>query len=43
VNNTVKGNFAFNAKNESEDPLPEPNVNFRQGAFYKVPITFATK
>lgn len=43
VNHTITGTFDFNAKNESEDPLAGPNVNFRQGVFYKVPITFEVK
>ncbi|WP_264566384.1 DUF6252 family protein [Flavobacterium sp. N3904] len=43
VNHTITGTFSFNAKNESEDPLAISNVNFRQGVFYKVPITNVTK
>lgn len=39
VNHTITGEFMFNAKNESEDPLAKPNVNFKKGIFYKVPIT----
>jgi hypothetical protein len=43
INHTITGEFKFNAKNESLDPLNEPNVSFEKGIFYKVPLTVATK
>jgi hypothetical protein len=43
VNSTITGTFKFNAKNESNDPLAGPNVNFQQGVFYKVPLTIISK
>lgn len=43
VNHTITGEFKFNAKNESLDPLAKPNVNFQKGIFYKVPLNNAGK
>lgn len=42
INHTVTGEFKFNAKNESVDPLARTNVNFQKGIFYKVPVTIET-
>ncbi|WP_157802097.1 DUF6252 family protein [Flavobacterium sp. 1] len=42
INHTVTGEFKFNAKNESVDPLTGTNVNFQKGIFYKVPVTIET-
>jgi hypothetical protein len=43
VNSTITGTFMFNAKNDSDDPLADPNINFQQGVFYKVPLTIIAK
>lgn len=43
INHIITGEFTFNAKNESVNPLAEPNVNFQKGVFYKVPLMEVTK
>lgn len=36
-NKIVSGTFKFNAKNNSSNPLAEPNLNFQYGNFY-IPV-----
>jgi hypothetical protein len=38
ANNTVSGNFKFNAENISDNPLGNELVNFQYGAFYQLPL-----
>lgn len=39
VNKTVSGTFRFNAHNETNNPLGNSLVNFKQGVFYKIPVS----
>lgn len=39
TNHTITGEFKFNAKNESVDPLAVKSVSFTKGIFYRVPVT----
>lgn len=42
INHTITGEFKFNAKNESANPLTGTNVYFQKGFFHKVPVTIET-
>ncbi|SHL43744.1 DUF6252 family protein [Flavobacterium saccharophilum] len=38
-NNTISGTFKFTAPNVNEEDLEKPSLNFKEGVFYKIPIT----
>lgn len=38
ANNTISGTFKFTAVNNDETDIENPNINFTEGVFYKVPI-----
>ncbi|MET0945014.1 MAG: DUF6252 family protein, partial [Flavobacterium sp.] len=37
--NTISGTFKFTAPNVNEEDLEKPSLNFKEGVFYKIPIT----
>ena len=39
INKTISGTFTFNIKNSDESDLINPIISFREGVFYKVPIS----
>ena len=38
-NNTISGTFKFTAQNVNEEDSETPNLNFKEGVFYKISIT----
>ena len=38
-NKTISGTFKFNLKNPSDSDLINPTLSFREGVFYKIPVS----
>ena len=39
INKTISGTFTFNIKNSDESDIISPIISFREGVFYKVPVS----
>lgn len=42
VNKNLTGTFKFTAVNADEENVENPTINFTEGVFYKVPVSYAS-